>query len=242
MPFRRPNAVRFRPLSLIKQTIIAGGRRPRTVRTGLFRGIVLDLDLRSETQVYLGLYERETFRFIETSASDCTWMVDVGAASGDLAIFFMRQSRCEVVHAFEPRREALEQFRNNLMLNGLADDRRLVIHQGFAGQNNDAGSTRLDDLPLDPGKPGFLKIDVDGAEVDVLDGAARMLTVGRPDVLVEVHSEQLEADCIVRLRGFGYAVEIIDNAWWRVFVPEQRPIAHNRWLWATKADKATNGN
>ena len=33
-----------------------------------------------------------------------------------------------------------------------------------------------------------------------------------------------------RLESAGYAVTVIKNAWWRVFVPEQRPIPHNRWL------------
>jgi len=28
--------------------------------------------------------------------------------------------------------------------------------------------------------------------------------------------------------------QIIKDAWWRVIVPEMRPIEHNRWLWATK--------
>jgi hypothetical protein len=79
-----------------------------------------------------------------------------------------------------------------------------------------------------------LKIDVDGAETDVLDSAINLLTVGSPDVLVEVHSEQLEKECIARLRSFDYAVEIIDNAWWRIFVPEHRPIPHNRWIGGTK--------
>jgi precorrin-6B methylase 2 len=162
-------------------------------------------------------------------------MIDVGAGNGELSIFFVRDATCQVVHAFEPAPEAVGRFHRNLRFNGLVDNPRLVIHDCFAGTGPSPGSLAIDDLGLDPSKPGLLKVDVDGAETDVLDGATKLLTAGNPDVLVEVHSEQLETDCIARLRSFGYAVRIIDNAWWRVIVPERRPIPHNRWICGTKA-------
>jgi precorrin-6B methylase 2 len=228
----RPNAVRFRPLSRLKQSIVTGGRAPRRIQSGLLRGMVLELDLASETQVYLGLYERETFAFIRRWAPRCAWMIDVGAATGELAIYFAQQAKCRDVHAFEPRAEALRQFRRNLALNAVGAA-RLVIHDRFMG--TDSGSLRLDEVPVPAGAPGFIKIDVDGFETDVLDSGLALLANGPRHVLIEVHSLQLEQDCIARLEGLGFAVEVIDNAWWRRFVPEHRPIEHNRWIGATRA-------
>ena len=196
--------------------------------------MVLDLDLQHETQMLLGLYERETFRFIRKAAQNCVWMVDVGAGNGELAIFFLRKPKCLLVHAFEPLNDALSRFRKNLELNQLSEDKRLVIHENFAGTTDGPAYTTLDSLDLDLGMPGFVKIDVDGFELDVLSSATRVLMIGQPDVLVEVHSEQLETDCISLMREFGYHVEIIENAWWRIAVPEERPIPHNRWIWCCK--------
>jgi hypothetical protein len=119
-------------------------------------------------------------------------------------------------------------------LNHLSDDARLTLHSHFAGTGNAADTIAIDRLNLDLTRRGFVKIDVDGSETDVLESASRLLSAARADVLVEVHSARLEADCIARLCGFGYNVEIISNAWWRWVVPERRPIPHNRWIFATK--------
>lgn len=50
---------------------------------------------------------------------------------------------------------------------------------------------RLDDLRADRPAPTVVKIDVEGAEVGVLRGAARILTDDRPTLVVEVAPEQL---------------------------------------------------
>jgi Methyltransferase FkbM domain len=89
---------------------------------------------------------------------------------------------------------------------------------------------RLDSLSV-PETNGFVKIDVDGAELDVLSSGETLLRFLRPYLLIETHSQDLETHCIGFLASLGYNVSIIRNAWWRIFLPEQR-IAHNRWLWA----------
>jgi hypothetical protein len=45
------NTVRFRPLSALKSKIVKPGRRPRRVAAGIYKGIILDLDLQRETQI-----------------------------------------------------------------------------------------------------------------------------------------------------------------------------------------------
>jgi hypothetical protein len=80
-----------------------------------------------------------------------------------------------------------------------------------------------------------LKVDVDGAEMLVLEGARKVLSQGDVDVLVETHSAALERQCIEFLSHCRYRCAVIPNAWWRRLIPEQRPIEHNRWLWATRS-------
>jgi hypothetical protein len=78
-------------------------------------------------------------------------------------------------------------------------------------------------------------MDVDGAEEKVLNGANTINTLTDVRWLIETHSSQLELLCERILTAAGFQIRIISNARWRVLVPEQRPIEHNRWLVAWKS-------
>ena len=62
----------------------------------------------------------------------------------------------------------------------------------------------IDDVADRFGMPRLLKIDVEGAELDVLQGARDVLKGAKPLVLVEVHSDELEKECAQFLEGLGY--------------------------------------
>ena len=108
---------------------------------------------------------------------------------------------------------------------------KVVISNQFVG--TDSGHACLDDVPVDREKRGFIKIDVDGAELDVLQSGESLLSSDRIDLLVETHSQKLECACERLLTGFGYRVRVVKNGWYRAVIPELRPTQHNRWLWAT---------
>jgi hypothetical protein len=216
--------------SRFKALLFPVGQRSRMVRFGLYRGITLNLDLGYQTQHYLGLWERETYAAIRSIAGKVDWAIDVGAGRGELCLYLMLNG-CRDIYAFEPNPREAAQMRANIALNGLLRNESPHLIEKFAGVARDA--VRLDDLPVNRAGRGFLKIDVDGAELDVLDGARSLLREARPAILLEVHSPDLEKQSIALLEGCAYRVKIIDNAWWRMFVPEQRPLEHNRWLFAT---------
>lgn len=230
------NQTRVRPLSWIKRRLVKKGRRPYKVRIGLFRGLVLDLDLQHQTQIYLGLWERETHEYLREAAGSCDWVVDVGAGQGELCLFFLKNSRASRIIALEPQDSEANIIRTNLSLNGARDSRVVTISNKLVGTVADAAHTSLDALDLERTQRGFIKIDVDGYEVDVLKSGERLLSEGSVSLLIETHSKRLEDECIEWLDNKGYRCHIIDNAWWRFIVPEQRPwTPHNRWLWATRA-------
>ena len=63
-----------------------------------------------------------------------------------------------------------------------------------------------DDFLQDHRPPDMMKIDVEGAEASVLEGAARLLTsTGAPVLLIELHGEQKAAsvDSILRSHNYG---------------------------------------
>jgi len=211
------------------------GRAPRTILSGPMAGIRLHLDLQSELLIWLGTYERETFRDLRFLLRGCRGAADLGAAKGDLAVLLLRQPGMERVVAVEPLERELELLRSNLALNGLAADPRLHIHAGFAGQGAPPRWRTLDDLAAGLPPPVFIKVDVDGPEADVLSGGRDLLRRHDCRLLVETHSLEAEEACMALLRELGYQVSVIRPAWWRVILPERRPLPHNRWLAAWRA-------
>lgn len=229
------NQTKIRPLAWIKRRLVRKGRRPYKAPIGLFQDLTLNLDLQHQTQIYLGLWERETYPYLRKAAARCEWIVDIGAGQGELCLFFLKNSSARKILAFEPKDSEADIMRTNLSLNGEAKNRTLTISGTFVGTADLDTHTPLDALDLARDAWGFIKVDVDGHEVDVLRSGEHLLSNRNIGLLVETHSKPLEDECIEWLEKRGYRCRIVDNAWWRFVVPEQRPgTPHNRWLWADK--------
>jgi FkbM family methyltransferase len=61
--------------------------------------------------------------------------------------------------------------------------------------------------------PNLIKIDVEGAESDVLSGAIRTLTQFHPRVYLEAHSAALEDECANQLGRLGYCIRRLEVGW-----------------------------
>ena len=215
--------------SIIKKMFLGSGRQPRRVWTGLFRDLRLSIDPASETTLLFGLYEVETIPFLRRAGRTMKTMIDVGAGYGEMTAWALRQSNTARVLAFDPKPERWPVFRENMALNGFSDDARLVPVADFF-----PGKVANEEMLLSLPEPVVMKLDVDGAEMDVLEAIAGALRQRRFALLVETHSEDLDASCRKLLQDLGYKVAMIPQAWWRKWIPEQRPIGFNRWLWAEK--------
>jgi precorrin-6B methylase 2 len=215
------------------------GRHPRLIRFGFYRGMRLRLDLQCELQNYLGLYEYETFAAMRRLARGCRSFLDLGAAKGELTVYFLRLRGIERVVAVEPSATEREIFAANLALNQLQSDPRLRIHAGYAGQGLAPDWQTLDELAANLPSPVFLKIDIDGPEAAVLDTGQETLAGKDCRLLIETHSPEAETGCIERLQRLGYVTRIIRPGTWRLLIPEHRTISHNRWLIARRRPQGT---
>jgi hypothetical protein len=223
-----------RVLSFVKQKFVSNECAPRTVVAGPFRGIRMNLNLTHQTQLYLGLFERETHPWLKRLSKGIRTGIDIGAADGEYTLFLLKSTGASKIYSFEPDPTMVARLRSNLRLNHELELERLQISTKFVGRSSSGDIVCLDALAEDIRCPCLIKIDVDGAEAEILAGASTIKTM--PDIrwLIETHSEKLERSCVNSLQSAGFKTRIIRNAWWRAIIPEQRPIPHNRWLVAWK--------
>lgn len=79
--------------------------------------------------------------------------------------------------------------------------------------------TTLDALTESLGIPSLIKVDVEGHEDKVLNGASELLTEHRPQWLIEFHSPGLHQYCVSLLRTHGYKVRTIRHPHYPVDSP-----------------------
>lgn len=221
-------------LRTVKQALLPAGAAPRTIQTGPFSGLEMEIDLRGQTQLYLGLWEREVQPWVKVLSSGIQTAVDIGTAQGEYLIYFLKRTGAARVFSFEPDASVWPALQRNLALNGLERDTRIVASAKCVGNRDDEGTVRLDSFAHAIVGPCLIKMDVDGGEVDVLEGARQCLRMPAMRWLVETHSPDLERRCQTVFAEHGYDVTIIDKAWWRAILPEHRPGPQNRWMVASK--------
>jgi FkbM family methyltransferase len=152
-------------------------------------------------------------RLIDEAVAPGATVVDVGANIGYNTVYLARRvgARGHVV-AVEPAADNLRVLRENVAANALAN---VVVHAAAAGRTRDVrdlflrgeisavnslfhesvyaavtGVEKVEVVPLDEiveGHADFIKIDVEGAELDALEGMTRLLSHPRVTLVVEWH-------------------------------------------------------
>lgn len=208
--------------------LVFGKESVRKIPFGLYRGLYLSIDPGCELQLYLGLYERETYRWLKQVAKEAQSGIDVGAGYGELTLWLLRQKDMKKVFAFEPDAKRWRKFEENLA----ANPKKSAVSLGLFRELF-TGARASEILQMVP-EPVLMKIDIDGGEYDLLFSLQSELQEKDVRILLEVHSEELNRSCTRLLEGMGYRVMSIRKAWWRVLLPEQRPLGFNQWLVALK--------
>ena len=120
---RRANKMKSGLVSAIKKKLVPDESRVQPVLFGIFKGLRFDINLRSQTQLYLGLWERETFDTIRRASRSAEWFVDIGAGQGELCTLFATLRHVRRVVAIEPIEPAVIALRANLDHNSIHLDR-----------------------------------------------------------------------------------------------------------------------
>ncbi len=180
---------------------------------------------------WLGTYERETQRILGQCIAPGAVVYDLGANVGFFTLLASKLAgRSGVVCSFEPLPRNLQYLERHLRLNDVENVRVFPIavssRSGTArfasAQSPSMGGLRasgeievktesLDGL-FESGAvppPAFMKIDVEGAEHDVLTGAARILRGCRPVILLSAHGHVQRDRCSTLLRDAGYELKTV---------------------------------
>jgi FkbM family methyltransferase len=180
------------------------------VRDGLGMGLAFRLFPRWEWAVWNGTYEAEVQLFLDELLRPGVVFYDIGGGMGFFTCCAAR--RGAQVFVFEPDNANAECLESHLRMNRLTKqvtvERKAVFsHSGrvrlmppaFRHSHGNAVvddrglgmavSTTLDDYCLEHPPPGVCKVDVEGAESNVLQGAERLFETCRPAVVMEVHDE-----------------------------------------------------
>ena len=214
----------------LKRSLFPAGLAPRVIHFGLLAGLKMELDFAHNTQRWLGLQERELCQWFPHLSKGIRTAIDVGANDGMYTLYFLAKTPAQKVLAFEPSAESLDELRANLALNGLAENSRLEIVPKYVGATADGQIVTLDSFAECVQPPCLLKVDIDGGEVSLLEGARGLLSCIEMRWIIEVHSKELQEKCSEILRAANYHVVVVRNAWWRHVLPELRPGELNQWI------------
>lgn len=161
--------------------------------------------------------------------SASTTVCDIGANIGNHAVFFGKVLGARQVLAFEPQANVYATLCRNLEINGLTD---ALAYNCLVGAKSGRGSvTRFNSRNLGgttfmPAKDGtvpmvalddladaeemkglgFVKIDAEGMQMDVLTGAKKLIKAKKPALWIEISQRDgLMAEIMTFLDGFGYS-------------------------------------
>ncbi len=183
-----------------------------------------------------GTYEEDTLAAVDRFVPQGSVCYDFGASIGYLSLLMARKA--SAVYSFEPAPHALAEIRRQSEANGLINIHPVqqvvsgnVRDVEFALTDNAYGSriiagqpvpanrpklkfrtTTLDALVGSYPPPDFIKMDVEGEELSVLQGGEEVIRANRPIFCIELHSTQLAKDCIEFLRSHGYRVTELDGS------------------------------
>lgn len=210
------------------------------ISAGPAKGLVLPIKLPDDKLIWTGTWEKDIAEVIAQNVRQGTVCFDIGSHRGFMA-GIMALAGAKRVYCFEPNPVNLENLAKlcdlNQDLNISVLDYAVSDQDGesefsimpessmgklskstFQKQADKETSIRVQvrslDSLLEKGiveAPGFIKIDVEGAEYAVLQGARKLIEKYWPSMVIEVHLFSLAHECKRFLEDYGYETRIIQK-------------------------------
>jgi FkbM family methyltransferase len=177
---------------------------------------------------WIGTYELELQKVIQVFIKPGMTVLDIGANAGFYTLAFSRLvGEKGQVWAFEPFAENMQNLLRHLRINQL---RNVTLVQaaiasepglGFfrvsadkhTGSIAKEGQYRVPTLSLDKlmdqkafPAPDLIKMDVEGAESSILEGAQKLLSTKKSVLFISLHGEQQMKRCQQMLLSAGYRI------------------------------------
>lgn len=169
-------------------------------------------------------YEERMLQAMAASLEPGQIVVDVGANIGNHSLYLAAVAGCRIV-AYEPNADLVEGFRRSVLANSLTDQitiREVAVYSspGLGVLTNlnphnlgaqsiamaDTGDFRVVTLDTEafPGRVAALKIDVEGAQLEVLKGGRELIVRDRPDIYVECALVEEFREVCAFMQDLGY--------------------------------------
>ncbi len=170
-------------------------------------------------------YESDQLQIMSSYIKKDAVILDIGANIGNHSVYWATHNRAKKVYAFEPVRRTFEILQKNIQINrletkiqpfniGLSDKKVNASILRYDGMNiggttiiPDSGGDllleKLDDIKFDEDTIDFVKIDVEGHELQVLHGARETLIKYKPVIFIETFPDKAKK-VDEFLSGLGY--------------------------------------
>lgn len=194
--------------------------------------------------IYIGSYDEKEMDFLTKFIPENSVIADIGANIGYYTLLFLNNKRNKV-YSFEPSAREFQLLKKNILANGISNQcvlEQLIVSNSmtdktlhlsdlnfgtntlYPSQDNvysksiTVKSTTLDDYADNKGiKFNFIKLDVEGAELEVLEGAKNVLLESKPHIFIEVwgsHKKNFSPEndkVTLYLHNLGYLFYTINN-------------------------------
>lgn len=210
-----------------------------TLKNGPAEGLILNVKLPEDKNLLIGNYELEFTKSLIENFSTGDVFYDLGGFKGYFSGLIALKGAKEV-HVFEPLPKNILKIKELMSLNpklnihlheeavsnSLGISKFIVVNDDSMGKLEvssfnkalrssevNVNTTTLDyfvfDLKNPP--PNLIKIDVEGAEINVLNGAIQTLKLFSPCILIEIHGYESGKKCKEFLEKINYSILVLET-------------------------------
>ena len=181
--------------------------------------------------ILLGTYEKKQTGTFLKAASGVSVFWDLGAHAGYYSLLFHKASPKGKIFAFEPLAATVSIFNKHMSINHVVNytifteavsDKEGILRfnktsSTVAGKLDDQGETEVKVVKLSGylsegilKVPQLIKMDIEGAEFEVLQDLKALLKANKPTLFLSTHGKEVHDKCIAFLKDIGYELTPLD--------------------------------